>query len=168
MSKHISIIVAIAENYAIGLNNELLWHIQDDLRRFKKLTTGHPVIMGRKTFLSLPKGALPQRINIVISDQRDDHFEGCIMAASIEEAIQRMDPDKENFIIGGGMIYRQFLPLANRIYLTIVHQPFEADTFFPEINPEDWIILTEEFHEAGEKNEYAHSFRILERKPAGE
>lgn len=113
--KNISIIVAIAENYAIGKDNNLLWHLSDDLKRFKKLTIGNIVIMGKKTFESLPKGALPERDNIVISDNKNDTFKDCIMADSIEDALNKCDETKEIFIIGGGSVYRQFLPLANKI-----------------------------------------------------
>jgi len=133
--KHnISIIVAIADNRAIGKDNRLLWHLSEDLKRFKKLTTGHTLIMGRNTFLSLPNGALPNRRHVVISDQRGETFEGCEMAASIEEAIRLAGDRDECFVIGGGMVYAQFLPMAGKLYLTQVHESFEADTFFPEID----------------------------------
>ena len=134
----ISIIVAIAENHAIGLNNELLWHIPEDLKRFKKITSGHKIIMGKRTYESLPVRPLPDRTSIVISDDRDDDFEGCIMAYSIEEALRHCSPDEECFVIGGGMIYRQFLPLADKLYITKVHAAYDADTFFPEIDPAVW------------------------------
>ena len=162
--KNISIIVAIADNYAIGKNNDLLWHISDDLKRFKKLTTGHNIIMGKRTFHSLPNGPLPNRTNIVITDNENENFENCKMAFSIEEAINIMDNEKENFIIGGGMIYKQFLPLANKIYLTRVHHNFEADTFFPEIDLQKWDLTESTSFEKNEKNEYSHSFQILVRK----
>ena len=155
---NISIIVAIAENLAIGKDNKLLWHISEDLKRFKKLTTGHTLIMGRNTFLSLPNGALPNRRHIVISDQDGDRFEGCAMAASIEEAIQLAGSVEECFVIGGGMVYKQFLPLAEKLYLTRVEQRFEADTFFPEINFSQWKSLSSERVEAGGKNQYAHTY----------
>ena len=138
----ISIIVAIADNYAIGLNNDLLWHIPEDLRRFKRITSGHKIIMGKRTFESLPVRPLPQRTSIVISDDPKDVFEGCIMAYSIEEALKHCGPDEECFVIGGGMVYRQFLPLADKLYITRVHATFEADVFFPEINPEKWQEVT--------------------------
>lgn len=162
--KNISIIVAIADNLAIGNNNDLLWHISDDLKRFKKLTTGHNIIMGKRTFHSLPNGPLPHRNNIVITDNKNENFEGCEMAYSIEEAINLMDNDKENFIIGGGMVYSQFMPLANKLYLTRVHHDFEADTFFPEIDMQNWNVVENEYFKHSEKNEYAHTFQILERK----
>ena len=164
MTKQISIIVAIAENNAIGLNNDLLWHISDDLKRFKKLTTGNVIVMGKRTYHSLPKGALPNRENMVITDQTNETINGCTMAYSIDEAIAKMSEEKENFIIGGGMIYKQFLPIANKLYLTQVHESFEADTFFPEINFDEWETLETEKVEAGGKNEFAHTYMVLKRK----
>lgn len=158
INRNISIIVAIAENLAIGKDNLLLWHISEDLKRFKRLTTGHTLIMGRNTFLSLPKGALPNRRHIVISDQEGEKFEGCEMASSIEEAIQMAGDRDECFVIGGGMVYRQFLPVAGKLYLTQVHESFEADTFFPEIDFKQWKALVTEEVAAGDKNEYSHTY----------
>ncbi len=134
----ISIIVAIAKNYAIGKNNELLWHIPEDMKRFKRITSGHKVIMGKKTYESLPYRPLKNRTNIVISDIPGDHYEECVMAYSIGEAIGYCDPEEECFVIGGGMVYRQFMPLADKLYITRVHKDFDADTFYPEIDPETW------------------------------
>lgn len=163
MHKNISIIVAIAKNFAIGKDNKLLCHLPEDLKRFKRITTGNVVIMGKKTYESLPNGALPDRINIVISDNRTDTYPGCVMAYSIEEAIHKMSEEKENFIIGGGSIYKQFLPLANTLYLTILHKDYEADTFFPEICFSQWDEIQREEWKGDEKNE-AHTFLILKRK----
>lgn len=160
----ISIIVAIAKNYAIGKNNELLWHISEDLKRFKRLTTGHHVIMGKKTFESLPNGPLPNRTNVVITDISGEKIEGCVMAYSIEDALEICKVDSESFVIGGGMIYRQFLPLADKLYLTFVHDEFEADTFFPEINFNDWIEISKEEHFQDDNNPMDYTYRILERK----
>lgn len=137
----IAIIVAIAQNNAIGKDNQLLWHIPEDLKRFKALTTGHTIIMGKKTYESLPIHPLPNRINMVITDDPTEKIEGCVTVYSIEEALQNTDPDKENFIIGGGSIYRQFLPLADTLYLTMVDQAFDADVFFPEIDLRDWRCI---------------------------
>ncbi len=134
----ISIIVAIAENYAIGRNNELLWHIPEDMKRFREITRGHKIIMGRNTYESLPKRPLKDRINIVISDVPGEQYEGCLMAYSVEEALGLCDPGEECFVIGGGMIYRQFMPLADKLYITWVHKSFDADTFYPEIEPGIW------------------------------
>jgi len=158
IKRNISIIVAIAENYAIGKDNLLLWHISEDLKRFKKLTTGHTLIMGRNTFLSLPNGALPNRRHIVITDRADESFEGCEMARSIEEAIQLAGDSEECFVIGGGMVYKQFLPMAGKLYLTRVHESFEADTFFPKIDFSQWKSLRSEEVPAGGKNQYSHSY----------
>ena len=156
--RNISIIVAIAENHAIGRDNRLLWHLSEDLKRFKKLTTGHTLIMGRNTFLSLPNGALPDRRHIVISDVPDEQFPGCEMAGSVEAAIELAGAEEECFVIGGGMVYAQFLPVAGRLYLTRVHHAFEADTFFPEIDFSQWRAVSSESVPAGEKNEYAHTY----------
>ena len=163
-NKNISIIVAIAENNAIGKNNELLWKLSDDLKRFKKITTGHTVIMGRRTFESLPGGALTNRKNLVISDIAGEVFENCQMAYSIEEALALCDEKDEAFVIGGGMIYKQFLPHARKLYLTVVHHEFEADTYFPEINYDEWNEISRMSSSISEKNEYPHSFIILDRK----
>lgn len=155
---NISIIVAIAENRAIGKDNKLLWHISGDLKRFKQLTTGHTLIMGRNTFLSLPNGALPRRRHIVISDIEGESFDACEMASSIDEAIAMAGSSDECFVIGGGMVYAQFLPMAGKLYLTRVHHSFEADTFFPEIDFARWDALSSESVEAGENNQYAHTY----------
>ena len=155
---NISIIVAIASNSAIGKDMRLLWHLSDDLKRFKKLTTGHTMIMGRNTFLSLPNGALPNRRHIVISDMAGESFDGCEMAGSIEEAVQLAGTDEECFVIGGGMVYKQFLPMSGKLYLTQVHESFEADTFFPEIDFSQWKAVYTEEVEAGERNHYTHTY----------
>ena len=143
--KPISIIVAIAQNHAIGKDNQLLWHIPADLKRFKKLTTGHTIVMGKRTFESLPIRPLPNRRSVVITDIPGEEIDGCTMAYSIADAISKMDEDKENFIIGGGSVYRQFLPLADQLYLTIVTKDFEADTFL-EIDLQDWKTIEREDH----------------------
>ena len=155
---NISIIVAIASNSAIGKDNRLLWHLSDDLKRFKKLTTGNTMIMGRNTFLSLPNGALPNRRHIVISDMAGESFDGCEMAGSIEEAVQLAGTEEECFVIGGGMVYKQFLPVVGKLYLTQVHESFEEDTFFPEIDFSQWKALASEEVEAGERSQYKHTY----------
>lgn len=162
--KQISIIVAIAENYAIGLNNQLLWHIPDDLKRFKRLTSGHTVVMGKRTYESLPKRPLPNRKNLVITDIPGEQINGCTMAYSIEDAIQKMDEKSENFIIGGGSVYRQFLPFADRLYITWVHRSFEADTFFPGIDMNDWELASEDKIPEGGEPGFGYSYCIYERK----
>ncbi len=161
--QNISIIVAIAQNFAIGKNNDLLFHLPNDLKRFKQITTGHPVIMGRNTLLSLPKGALPNRRNIVITDNPEEQFNRCEMVFSIEEAIRAVENEQEAFIIGGGMIYRQFYPLAGRLYLTLVHKDFDADVYFPEINYSDWNEVSRE-DLFDEKNGFSYSYLDLQRK----
>ncbi len=161
----ISIIVAIAENGAIGKNNDLIWHLSDDLKRFKSLTTGHTIIMGRKTFESLPKGALPNRTNVVLTKDKNKSLPNCIVINSIQDILDKYQSDsEEHFVIGGGHLYKALLPFAKRIYLTRVHQSFDADVFFPEINMEDWIIESEEKRSATEMNEYDYSFINLARK----
>ena len=160
----ISIIVAVAENNAIGKDNKLLWHLSEDLKRFKRLTSGNPVIMGKNTYFSLPVRPLPNRKNIVITDVPGEQIDDCTMAYSIEDAIQKMDPEKENFIIGGASIYRQFLPYADKLYITWVHKSFDADTFFPEVDEKEWKeISREDVNETDEKNPYPYSFVIYER-----
>jgi len=161
--ENISIIVAIAQNFAIGRNNDLLFHLPNDLKRFKQITTGHPVIMGRNTLLSLPKGALPNRRNIVITDNPAEKFDGCEMVFSIDEAIETVKNETESFIIGGGMIYRQFYPFAGKLYLTLVHQDFEADVYFPEVVYSEWQELFREDH-FDEKNGFSYSYLNLKRK----
>ncbi|MBN2349548.1 MAG: dihydrofolate reductase [Bacteroidales bacterium] len=156
--KNISIIVAIAKNYAIGKDNQLLWHLPEDLKRFKKITTGKTLVMGKKTFESLPVRPLPNRKNIVISDNKDDNFEGCIMAHSIEDAISKMDDTHENFIIGGGSIYRQFLDLAQKLYITLIDKDFEADTYFPEINVNHWQETERIDNPPDKSNNFSYSF----------
>ena len=165
MSKTISIIVAIAEKWAIGQKNDLLCHIPGDLKRFKEITSGHTVVMGRRTLISLPNGPLPKRTNIVISDVSTEAFEGCVMANSIEDAIDKCPENEESFIIGGGMIYNQFLPHADKLYLTRVKKEFaEADTFFPEINFDEYILEDEIIFKPGEKAEFGFSYETYRRK----
>ena len=160
---NISIIVALASNFAIGKNNDLLFHLPNDLKRFRKITTGHPVIMGRNTLLSLPRWPLPNRRNIVITDNPDDQFPGCEIVFSVEEAVRLVTDETESFIIGGGSIYRQFFPIANRLYLTVVDKEFEADTFFPVINYTEWNETSREEH-FDEVNHFHYAYLNLERK----
>lgn len=163
IQKNISIIVAIAENFAIGKNNDLLFYLPNDLKRFKQITSGHTIIMGRNTLLSLPKWPLPNRRHIVITDKKEDVFPGCETVFSIDEAIEKVKLEEEAFVIGGGMIYKQFYPLAGKLYLTLVHKPFEADVFFPEVNYSAWDeVAREDFHD--EKNNFEYSYLDLKRK----
>jgi dihydrofolate reductase len=142
----ITIIVAIAENGAIGYKNELLYRISADLKRFKALTTGHTVLMGRKTFLSLPKGALPNRRNMVLTRDVNAQFPGTETFVSIEDALAAVGADEQVFVIGGAEIYRQTMPIADRLEVTLVHDvPVNADAYFPEISDEWRVVAQEDF-----------------------
>ncbi|MDR0698981.1 MAG: dihydrofolate reductase [Tannerella sp.] len=161
----ISIIVAIAENRAIGANNGLLCKLPNDMKRFRELTTGHTVIMGRKTFESLPKGALPNRTNIVITKNKEAVFENCKIFNNIRGAIKEYDNGEEVFIIGGASIYNQAIDLADKMYVTQVHHSFgNADTFFPEINEDKWIMTEQEDFQIDDKHLYPYTFQTYIRK----
>ncbi len=162
--KPISIIVAIASNYAIGKDNDLLWHISDDLKRFKKITSGKTVVMGKNTFYSLPFRPLPNRRNIILTDIAGEQIEGCEMAYSIEQAIDLMDADSENFIMGGGSIYRQFMDIADKLYITRVHQDFDADTFFPSIDESEWKLIDKTDMPPEKEGSFSFSYEIYTRK----
>lgn len=159
----ISIIVAIAQNGAIGKNNQLLWHLSADLVRFKQLTSGHPVIMGKRTWESLPKRPLPNRRNIVISDIPGDHFEGAETVHSIGEALALCNSEEENFIIGGASVYNQFLPHADRLYLTIVHKDFEGDVHFHPLASGIWHLVSREDFPPSDKNDFSYSYLTYDR-----
>ena len=162
---NISIIVAIAENRAIGFENKLLYWLPNDLKRFKSLTTGHTIIMGRKTFESLPKGALPNRRNIVLSRQEGLHYENAECYRSLEEALMQCDYTEDIYIIGGGELYKQTIGLAKHIHLTLVDDtPAEADAFFPTLNCEEWIEMVREEPPSDEKHAQAYTFIDYERK----
>ena len=158
----ISIIVAVAQNGVIGDKNSLLWHISEDMRFFKRTTSGHPVIMGRKTYESLGR-PLPNRTNVVISRTLRS-IEGCTVVGSLEEAVAMFPKEEEVFIIGGAQIYAQALPLADRIYLTVVGKEYEGDTSFPALDLSQWTELWREDYTCGEEFEYPFSFITLERK----
>ncbi len=164
MKKHISIIVAIASNYAIGKDNDLLWHISKDLKRFKEITKNHYIIMGKRTYYSLPVRPLPNRVSMILTDVIGESIDNCVMAYSIEDAIEKMDSDKENFIIGGGSIYKQFMPLANKLYITRVHKNFEADTFFPEISEKKWELTSSENIDDDNQNDFKYTFEIYDKR----
>lgn len=157
-----SIVVAISANNAIGKNNQLLWHLPADLKHFKAITTGHPIIMGRKTFDSIGR-PLPNRRNIVITRNSDLKIEGVEIVNSIADALSLCEKENEVFIIGGAEIYKHALAFTDRIYLTTVHQVYEADAFFPEINEKEWKTIHQEYHPADEKNSVAYTFSTLER-----
>ncbi len=155
----ISIIVAIAENYAIGKKGDLLCHMPADLKHFKTITSGHTVMMGERTFLSLPKHPLPNRRNIVLTDVKGKTFEGAETVYSLDEMEAKVRPDEEAFVIGGGMVYRQMMERADKLYITHIHHSWpDADTFFPEIDPTVWKQLSAERHAADENNPYDYTF----------
>tara|TARA_B100001146_G_C16164155_1_gene427098 strand:+ start:536 stop:1027 length:492 start_codon:yes stop_codon:yes gene_type:complete len=154
----ITLIAAAAENNALGKDNDLVWHLPDDFKRFKKLTSHHHIIMGRKTFESFPK-PLPNRTHIVITRKSDyDAGEPIIVVNSIEEAIKTVVDDENPYIIGGGEIYKLGMEFATHIELTRVHGTFEADAFFPEIDDDTWELLEESYHPKDEKHDYAFTY----------
>ncbi|WP_158995746.1 dihydrofolate reductase [Mucilaginibacter sp. L196] len=157
----VSIIVAIGENHAIGKNNQLLWHMPNDLKHFKDITSGRTIIMGRKTFDSVGK-PLPRRRNIVVTRQ-DITIPGCEVVKSIEDGLALCKGEDEVFIGGGAEIYKLAMHLTDRIYLTIIHKSFDADTFFPEIDKSEWKEVKREDFEPDEKNPLPYSFITLER-----
>lgn len=158
------IVIADLEN-GIGINNQLLCHLPADLKYFKQTTSGHCIVMGRKTFESIGK-PLPNRTNIVISRDQNLSIEGCLVKPTIEAAIDyaRNINETELFITGGGTLYELTLPLANKVYLTRIHHRFHADTFFPELPKEDWELIHEAPHFADEKNAYNYTFQTFHRK----
>lgn len=156
----ISIIAAIDQNNAIGLNNRLLCHLPNDLKYFKRITSGQPVIMGWRTYESLPLKPLPDRKNIVLCDSLTALAPGCILVFSIEEARAQCADVEECFVIGGAQVYRQFMPLAQKLYITRIHHEFEADVWFPDIHPNEWQLLSVEKNEPDEKHQYAYSFEV--------
>ena len=158
----ISIIVAASENNAIGNQGELPWRLPDDLKRFKAVTMGKPIVMGRKTWDSIGR-PLPGRQNIVITRQPDFSAEGCDVVASVQEAIAIAGDVDEIMVIGGSQIYELALPLARRLYLTRVHAEVEGDAFLPTIDETQWRLVSDESHAADERHEFSFSFRILER-----
>ena len=160
----IAIIAATDENNAIGKENNLLCYLPNDLKFFKSTTIGSPVIMGRKTFESLPKGALPNRRNVVISHNTVLGFPGCEMAASIDAALDMTKKEPKVFFIGGGTIYKEAINLANELYITRIHHSFDgADTFFPVIDKKIWKEVWREEHKADEKHKYDYSFIRFEK-----
>lgn len=160
----LSIIVAVNKNRGIGFENKLLYWLPNDLKRFKALTTGHTIIMGRKTFESLPKGALPNRRNIVLSRNLSATFEGAEHFSSLEEALRHCTEDEEVFIIGGATLYAEALPMADKLYLTeIDDNEKQADAFFPPIEDKIWQEKSRECHPTDEKHLYSYTFIDYER-----
>jgi len=158
----ITAVVAISENHVIGKDNKLLWYLPNDLKHFKEITTGHAVIMGRKTFDSVGK-PLPRRRNIIVTRQAIN-IEGCEVVHSVEAALALCADEQEVFIVGGAEIYKQSMHLTDRIYLTIIHKEFEGDSFFPELNKAEWQEVYREDHEPDEKNSLPYSFITLEKR----
>jgi len=160
----ISIIAAVSDDWGIGNENELLWHIPEDLLRFKQLTMGKCVIMGKRTWESLPKKPLPGRYNIVITDVPGECIDCSMTAYSIEDAISKCNSGQEIFVIGGGSVYRQFMSVADRLYITHVHRKAEADVWFPRIDKRKWKVI--ESHEcmSQDDKEIPYSYVIYERK----
>jgi dihydrofolate reductase len=159
----ITVIAAVAENNALGLGNQLLWHLPDDFKRFKNVTSGHYIVMGRKTFESFPK-PLPNRTHVIITRQKKYTAENCIVVDSLQKAISVCPKDEEIFIIGGGEIYTQSIEIADKLDITRVHYTFEADTFFPEINLNKWKLTSVEFHPKDEKHLFDFTFETYLRK----
>ncbi|MDQ2179881.1 dihydrofolate reductase [Marinifilum sp. D714] len=160
---NIAIIVAASRNNVIGKDNQLIWRLSADLKRFKALTTGHTIIMGRKTFDSIGK-PLPNRTSVIITRQEDYKQEGCVVVHSLEEALDAVKDQEKVFIIGGGTIYEQAIDKADELYLTLVHKEFAGDTFFPEIKSAEWESVSRVDCMPDEKNEYPYSFIDYKRK----
>jgi dihydrofolate reductase len=154
----IILIAAVAENNALGKDNQLVWHLPNDFKRFKTLTSGHHIIMGRKTFESFPK-PLPNRTHIIITRQKNYKYEGCLVSSSIEKALELAPKDEDVYVIGGGEIYKQSIAIADKIEITKVHSTFEADTYFPEIDSNRWELVFEEHHKKDEKHNFDFTFQ---------
>ena len=159
----ITLIAAAAENNALGKDNDLLWHLPEDFKRFKQITSGHYIIMGRKTFESFPK-PLPNRTHIIITRQKEYLADGCLVLHSLEEALEISPQNEEVFIIGGAQIYKQALPFADKIDLTRVHIELDADAFFPEFNTSEWNLVFSEKHVKDEKHQYDFTFETYLKK----
>lgn len=154
----LTLIAAASENNALGKDNDLVWHLPDDFKRFKTLTSGHYIVMGRKTFESFPK-PLPNRTHIIITRQKDYEVpEGCLVVNSLPKAIELCPENEEIFIIGGGQIYKQSIDIADKIELTRVHTTVEADAFFPEIDETIWEVVQSEYHPKDEKHQYDFTY----------
>ncbi len=159
----LSIIAAMAENRVIGLGNALPWHLPEDLKRFKRLTTGHTVIMGRRNYESIGR-PLPGRRNIVVTRRTGYEAPGCVVVHSLDEALLAAGNDPEVFVIGGAELYTQLLPRTQRLYLTLVHATVPGDTYFPEFDWTEWQETARERHAADARHAHAYSFVVLERK----
>lgn len=160
----ISIIVAVSDDWGIGKDNELLWHIPEDLRRFKMLTLGKCIIMGKKTWESLPKRPLPGRKNVVLTDIPGECIDCSETAYSIDDALGKCDGSGEVFVIGGGSVYRQFMGIADRLYITHVHRRAPADVYFPKIDKRSWKIVEKEEFQQDSDNPVPYTYVVYERK----
>ncbi|MEM7185009.1 MAG: dihydrofolate reductase [Bacteroidota bacterium] len=161
----VTMIAAAGEQNELGKDNDLVWHLPDDFRRFKTLTTGHHIIMGRKTFESFPK-PLPNRVHIVITRNRDYQPEGAVVVHSMEDALEMAKDDEQPFIIGGGEIYAIGMDVSHKIELTRVHGTFDSDTFFPEIPTDQWELVKEEYHGTDERHAHAFTYQTWMRRSA--
>ena len=153
----IIMIAAVAENNALGKDNDLVWHLPNDFKRFKTLTSGHHIIMGRKTFESFPK-PLPNRTHVIITRQKNYKAEGCIIVDSIEKALEICPKNEDTYIIGGGEIYTLSLPFADKIEITKVHHSFEADAYFPVLNEKEWKLAQSNHNSKDEKHIYDYTY----------
>lgn len=161
----ISIVAAVADNLTIGYRKSLPWVLPADMKHFKELTTGHTLLMGKRTFESLPNGPLPNRKNIVLTSVMSEGInEGYFEANSLEDAQELCSNAEEVFVIGGSSVYEQCLDIADRMYITWVHAKFTGDTFFPEVDYSEWTELSREYHDSDDKNPYPFSFVVYERK----
>lgn len=160
--KMLSMIIAMDENRVIGYNNDLPWHLPNDLKRFKNITTGNTIVMGRKTYESIGR-ALPNRKNIIMTRNEQYQAEGCIVVQSWEELKPYLN-EGDVFLIGGAQLIEQFLPYIDRLYLTVIHASFPGDTYLAEIDLNEWILINEEAGVVDEKNKYPHTFYVYDRK----
>ncbi len=159
----ITIIAAAGKNNELGKDNDLVWHLPDDFKRFKKLTTGHHIIMGRKTFETFPK-PLPNRTHIVITRNKNYKKKGAVVVNTLQQALEIAKNDEQPFIIGGGEIYKLAMEISDKIELTRVHATFEADTFFPEIDLKKWKLVNEEYHPKDERHSFDFSYLTYVKK----
>jgi dihydrofolate reductase len=162
---NLSIIVAVARDFSIGRNNDLLWHLSADLKRFKQITLGKTIIMGKRTFFSLPVRPLPGRKSIILSDDPNDNFDGCITALFISDILEMVQNEEECYIIGGASVYRQFMPFASKLFITWVEARYpDADVWFPEIYENEWKLVENLPQPKDEKSGLDYSYSIYERK----
>lgn len=160
----LSIVVAIDQNNAIGHQGDLLCHMSSDLQHFKALTTGHTILMGRRTYFSFPRRPLPNRRHIVLTSDLNFKEDGVLVAHNIDDAKALLNPEEETFVIGGGTVYQEWLPLVERLYVTYIDHAFtDADTYFPAISSQDWKLIEQEHHARDERNPYNYSYMTYAR-----